>query len=54
MCFVTDLEISQAMEHVRGKGVEIIEGPVSRTGVHRPMASVYIPDPDGTDCEVED
>ncbi len=54
MCFVTALEISQAIEHVSGKGVEIIEGPVSRAGVHRPMTSVYIPDPDGTDCEVED
>ena len=52
LCFVTELRLEEAMEHVRGVGVEILEGPVQRTGAVGPMISFYFRDPDGNLIEV--
>ncbi|HEX9897572.1 MAG TPA: VOC family protein, partial [Candidatus Methylomirabilis sp.] len=32
LCFITETPLSQVMGHIRSCGVEIIEGPVRRTG----------------------
>jgi catechol 2,3-dioxygenase-like lactoylglutathione lyase family enzyme len=32
LCFITETKLQEAMEHVKSKGVEIIEDPVARTG----------------------
>jgi catechol 2,3-dioxygenase-like lactoylglutathione lyase family enzyme len=34
------------MSHVRSIGVEIIEGPIARTGATGPINSFYFRDPD--------
>jgi len=52
LCFITDVQLSEAIEHVRSKGVEIIEGPVKRTGAVGPMNSFYFRDPDMNLIEV--
>ena len=46
LCLVTDTELRVAMAHVQSRGVDIIEGPVRRTGANGPMLSFYFRDPD--------
>lgn len=52
LCFITELPLSDVMQHVVGQGVTIIEGPVSRTGATGPINSCYFRDPDGNLIEV--
>jgi len=52
LCFITDTKLEFAMEHVRSKGIDILEGPVSRTGAKGSMISFYFRDPDGNLIEV--
>jgi catechol 2,3-dioxygenase-like lactoylglutathione lyase family enzyme len=52
LCFITDTELAVAMAHVKSKGIEIIDGPVKRTGASGPMISFYFRDPDGNLIEV--
>ncbi len=46
LCFITEMDLESAMEHVGRCGVEIVEGPVSRTGANGPVVSFYLRDPD--------
>jgi catechol 2,3-dioxygenase-like lactoylglutathione lyase family enzyme len=52
LCFIIDVQLAEAIEHVRSKGVEIIEGPVKRTGAVGPINSFYLRDPDMNLIEV--
>ena len=52
LCFITPVELPQAMSHVESCGVEIIEGPVSRTGANSQLLSFYFRDPSGNLIEV--
>ena len=52
LCFITLATVSQIMEHFNRLGIEIIEGPVKRTGALGPMESVYLRDPDGNLIEI--
>jgi len=52
LCFVADVELGQAIEHVKTLGVEIIEGPVARVGAMGPMHSFYFRDTDMNLIEV--
>ena len=52
LCFITLAPLDQAMAHVRAQGVEIILGPVDRTGATGAMRSFYFRDPDGNLIEV--
>lgn len=52
LCFITDLAIQEAFEHVAAKGVSIIEGIVARTGAVGPIQSFYFRDPDNNLIEV--
>jgi len=52
LCFITTTELKDAMKQVRGKGVPIIKGPVSRIGATGPIESFYIRDPDKNLIEV--
>jgi catechol 2,3-dioxygenase-like lactoylglutathione lyase family enzyme len=44
--------VAEVVEHLRANGVEILEGPVGRTGATGPIKSVYFRDPDGNLIEV--
>jgi catechol 2,3-dioxygenase-like lactoylglutathione lyase family enzyme len=52
LCFITEVPLEKAMEHVQSKGVKIIEGPVARTGAIGPINSFYFRDPDMNLIEV--
>lgn len=46
LCFITPVNLEDAMAHVKRLGVDIIEGPVERTGANGPILSFYFRDPD--------
>jgi catechol 2,3-dioxygenase-like lactoylglutathione lyase family enzyme len=46
LCFIAGVPLDEAIETLRSKGVEIIEGPVLRTGAVGPIRSIYLRDPD--------
>jgi len=52
LCFVTDTPLDAAMSFVKSFGIEIIEGPVVRTGTCTPLHSFYFRDPDKNLIEV--
>jgi catechol 2,3-dioxygenase-like lactoylglutathione lyase family enzyme len=52
LCFITQTPLNDAIAHVKRCGVEIIEGPVERTGANGPIRSFYFRDPDDNLIEV--
>ena len=46
LCFITETPLDAAIAHVRNQGVEVIEGPVERSGAQGPIVSFYFRDPD--------
>jgi catechol 2,3-dioxygenase-like lactoylglutathione lyase family enzyme len=52
LCFLTNSSVAEVVEHLETNGVEIVEGPVRRTGATGPITSVYFRDPDGNLLEV--
>jgi catechol 2,3-dioxygenase-like lactoylglutathione lyase family enzyme len=46
LCFLTSKPLAEVIAHFKSSGVEIVEGPVERTGALGPIESVYIRDPD--------
>lgn len=37
VCFVTDIPLRHVIDHIRSCGVEIVDGPVRRTGATGPL-----------------
>ena len=52
ICMITETPISQVMLHLQACGVDLLEGPVRRTGATGPLLSVYFRDPDSNLIEV--
>lgn len=52
LCFITSVPIDKFGTHLALCGVEVIEGPVVRTGARGALKSVYFRDPDGNLIEV--
>lgn len=52
LCFLTDTPIDDVVAHLNARNVDIIEGPVARTGAVGALRSVYFRDPDGNLIEV--
>jgi catechol 2,3-dioxygenase-like lactoylglutathione lyase family enzyme len=52
VCLIADVPLAAAVAHLAANGVEILEGPVERTGALGPIRSVYFRDPDGNLIEV--
>jgi catechol 2,3-dioxygenase-like lactoylglutathione lyase family enzyme len=52
LCFVTTMPILDVITHLASCGVNLLEGPVNRTGARGPMVSVYFRDLDGNLVEV--
>ena len=52
LCFITETKLDVAMAHVKNHRINIIEGPVARTGASGPIVSFYFRDPDGNLIEV--
>jgi len=52
LCFVVQATIEEVQEHLSKKGIDIVEGPVTRTGALGLITSIYIRDPDGNLIEL--
>jgi catechol 2,3-dioxygenase-like lactoylglutathione lyase family enzyme/ketosteroid isomerase-like protein len=51
-CLITERPLAEWIERLRGAGVALDPGPVTRTGALGPIESVYFHDPDGHHVEV--
>ncbi len=51
-CLITDVPLQRVVEHLESCSVEIIEGPVARSGAVGRIESVYFRDPDGNLVEL--
>jgi catechol 2,3-dioxygenase-like lactoylglutathione lyase family enzyme len=52
LCFLTKTPITEVVTEIQSKNVEILEGPVQRTGATGPILSIYFRDPDQNLIEV--
>ena len=52
LCFIAKTPIDQVLAHLKDCGVEILAGPLGRTGATGPLNSVYIRDPDNNLIEI--
>lgn len=52
LCFLASQPMEKLISHVNANRVEIIEGPVERTGADGPILSIYFRDPDGNLVEI--
>jgi len=51
-CLITMTPLGEVMDRLAAGGVEVLQGPVEKTGALGPMQSVYIRDPDGNLVEI--
>ena len=51
-CLITDTPMDEVVRQLGAEGVEIIQGPDTRSGALGPITSVYFRDPDGNLVEV--
>ena len=52
LCLLTADDMDHIIGHLQHHDVEIIEGPIQRTGATGPILSVYVRDPDGNLLEI--
>ena len=52
LCFLTETPVEEYREYLMSRGVQIVDGPVQRTGAMGPILSIYIRDPDENLIEI--
>ena len=52
LCFLSEAALDDWQAHLQGLKIEVIDGPVKRTGATGPVISIYIRDPDGNLLEI--
>jgi len=52
ICLITNVPVSDVIVHLKACDVDIIEGPIAKSGAMGPLNSVYFRDPDGNLIEV--
>ena len=52
LCFLADRSLAEVIARLEEEGVQIVEGPVERTGARFRLLSVYVRDPDGNLIEI--
>ncbi len=51
-CLITQTPLAEVIVHIRSCGIEIVQGPVHKTGATGSIESVYLRDPDGNLVEI--
>ena len=51
-CLLSDVPVAEVAAHLATLGIELVEGPVPKTGATGPLTSIYFRDPDGNLVEV--
>lgn len=51
-CLITEVDLEEVIRHIQSCQVDIIEGPVERTGADGRIRSIYVRDPDGNLVEI--
>ena len=51
-CLLSEVPVAEIARHLAAEGIEVIEGPVAKTGAAGPLVSIYFRDPDGNLVEV--
>ena len=46
VCFIASVSLEKLIEKLNASNIQIIEGPVMKTGAKGPIRSVYVRDPD--------
>ena len=46
VCLITDWTLDEVQRHLSSENVEVVEGPVDKSGANGPIQSVYFVDPD--------
>ena len=54
LCFICDTSIEKTLSELKAQQVNIIEGPVERTGTTGKLLSIYIADPDNNLIELSE
>ncbi len=52
LCLVTEWPVANVLARLKEENVEVVEGPVAKSGALGPITSVYFNDPDGNLIEV--
>lgn len=52
LCFLSDLPLADWQLHLAAQNVDVISGPVQRTGANGAILSLYLRDPDGNLLEI--
>ena len=52
LCFIIHQPVEHVIEHLKACHIDVIEGPVKRTGAQGNIQSIYFRDPDGNLIEL--
>ena len=51
-CLITHIPLEDVIDHIKSRDVDIVDGPVRRTGAMGPIESIYVRDPNGNLVEI--
>ncbi|MBX2881935.1 MAG: VOC family protein [Granulosicoccus sp.] len=54
LCFIASISLDDVIRQLNAKRIDIIEGPVSRTGATGTLRSIYVRDPDKNLIEISE
>lgn len=52
LCFIAETPLNEVISHLQSLNIEIVEGPIERTGAIGKILSVYLRDPDQNLIEI--
>ncbi|PKF37282.1 conserved hypothetical protein [Acinetobacter proteolyticus] len=52
LCFIAETPLDEVIAHLQAQNIDIVEGPIERTGAMGKIVSVYLRDPDQNLIEI--